>query len=502
MSTLPRSPRLRWYPLLLVLGWALTSSCGDEGAADLDDGMAGSGGEGESGGGGGEGNSSGGRASGGEGGASTGGRAGSGGSAAGGHAGDTGAGGTASGGGSSGDGGSGGEGEPGCSEISVNVAEHVAAMATEGWAAVNRDAGLPMHACTGAGAPDDCLAEYPRANGTVDGAEWEDDLPGATLRILYTTDYRSAYWTRTSPNGRFVAHGRSAGEAAVIDLSGPTLISAGALYDPGFFPDGSGFAFQGSTAHFCAQSTLLGTSAVTFLEPSCADLDEVALHQHLGASLGGGPYWSVTSEFVSDNPGTVAVTTAVPAPFGASAAVDFVPIIYDGSEFVPGDTVSIDLPGEGDAVISPSAQLLLSRVSAGESEEQAGYRLYGVRAVAAEGTYDVELSPIAHYCESGGIPAFSYDERFVVFHDYVSDADASDLGFSGPEDDEFAAYRAQGAANVFLLDLTTGETTRVTRMAPGQYALYPHFRSDGWMYFIVRTLGTTVEYVVASDAAL
>jgi hypothetical protein len=39
-------------------------------------------------------------------------------------------------------------------------------------------------------------------------------------------------------------------------------------------------------------------------------------------------------------------------------------------------------------------------------------------------------------------------------------------------------------------------------MGPGQYALYPHFRSDGWMYFLVRTLGTTAEHVIASDAAL
>lgn len=39
-------------------------------------------------------------------------------------------------------------------------------------------------------------------------------------------------------------------------------------------------------------------------------------------------------------------------------------------------------------------------------------------------------------------------------------------------------------------------------MQPGQYALFPHFRSDGWIYFIVRTQNTSTEHIVASDAAL
>ena len=39
-------------------------------------------------------------------------------------------------------------------------------------------------------------------------------------------------------------------------------------------------------------------------------------------------------------------------------------------------------------------------------------------------------------------------------------------------------------------------------MGPGQYALYPHFRSDGWLYFLVRDVNTGVEHLVASDLAL
>jgi len=39
-------------------------------------------------------------------------------------------------------------------------------------------------------------------------------------------------------------------------------------------------------------------------------------------------------------------------------------------------------------------------------------------------------------------------------------------------------------------------------MQPGQYALYPHFRSDGWIYFLVRDKNNGKEHAVASDAAL
>ena len=42
---------------------------------------------------------------------------------------------------------------------------------------------------------------------------------------------------------------------------------------------------------------------------------------------------------------------------------------------------------------------------------------------------------------------------------------------------------------------------RITNVQPGQYALFPHFRADGWLYFVVRTLDTE-EWFVASDAAL
>ena len=34
------------------------------------------------------------------------------------------------------------------------------------------------------------------------------------------------------------------------------------------------------------------------------------------------------------------------------------------------------------------------------------------------------------------------------------------------------------------------------------YALYPHFRADGWLYFVVRDMDAQLEYIVASDVAV
>jgi hypothetical protein len=59
---------------------------------------------------------------------------------------------------------------------------------------------------------------------------------------------------------------------------------------------------------------------------------------------------------------------------------------------------------------------------------------------------------------------------------------------------------SEGAANVYLIDPLSGERIRVTNMGPGQYALFPHFRSDGWLYFMVRgDTGVSGERVMASD---
>jgi hypothetical protein len=123
-------------------------------------------------------------------------------------------------------------------------------------------------------------------------------------------------------------------------------------------------------------------------------------------------------------------------------------------------------------------------------------------ALPTGGATTANAPELARYCVTGGKPAFSYDERFAVFHRYVTADDAVDLGFASAADPGFAPYLARGAANAFLLDLATGAVRRITNLGPGQYAVSPHFRSDGWIYLDVRDPAADREYVIASDAAL
>jgi hypothetical protein len=381
--------------------------------------------------------------------------------------------------------------------VSADVTAHVDEMALSGWRAVNSDSSMLMHGCGGAGSPRECLTDQPRVS------EWEA-LAGSVVRSLRGVSYSSAFWTRSSADGRFVAHGVRSGadfSAAFVDLQTDQVIPAAALYDPGFFPDGSGFAFQGGSAFFCEQSVLTsGPTEVSFDEPGCASNNQVALYQHIGASLGGGDYWAVDGQFVSDDGGHSVTARDPSAFFDDGAPLRLTPMIYTGSVFEPTETVNMVSPYEGDHVISPSARLLISRV-AGPESRQLGFVLRRVDATATPAGYQVETPEIARYCTNGGKPSFSFDERWLTLHHYVEPADAEELGFTGPDDPAFAAYLEQGASNVYVLDLLTGDTERVTNMAPGEYALYPHFRSDGWIYFMVRAPGPG-ETIAATDAAL
>jgi len=391
--------------------------------------------------------------------------------------------------------------------VSSAVGQHVNAMATTGWRSVNKTNLMAMHGCGAATDPRDCLADRPFASDQAYGAGW--DVPGhGRMRVLADVAYATSYWTRSSPDGRFIGHGvRGSGlgmdESYVYDLQRDLPVTIKALYDPAFFPDGSGFVFQGGSRNTCGISVLTSnpTSTVTMTEAPCARISTIGLYQHVGQALGGGDYFTIDSEFVSDDGGHD-VTLRDPAThFVDDAAIYLNPLVWNGTKYVGKPQVKVITPFEGDSVLSPSAKLIIARVS-GPNDRQLGYVLRRVDATPAGSSYTIEAPEIGRYCKSGGKPAFSYDERWVVYHHYVTPADAVELGFTGSNDPAFADYLAKGAANVYLMELTTGAVVRVTNMQPGQYALYPHFRSDGWVYIQVRDRNTGREYMVASDAAL
>jgi hypothetical protein len=386
--------------------------------------------------------------------------------------------------------------------ISSEVGVHVADMKANGWRSVNAANLMAMHGCGTATDPKDCLSTVPLGSEQPYGATW--DLPThGKLRVLADETYQSSYWTRSSPDGRFIAHGvKNVAGSYVIDLQrNGMLVPISTDYDPNWFPDNSGFVFQGGSRNTCGESVLTSNPAsVTMTEAACAQISTIGLYEHVGRALGG-DFFAIDSEFVSDDGGHSATMRDPYASFGSTAHLSFIPMIWNGSKYQSKPQVTITTPFEGDTVISPSAKLVITRVS-GPNDKQIGFVLRKVVATPSGSSYTVQAPEVARYCFAGGKPAFSYDERWIVFHHYVTSADAVELGFTGPTDPNFQPYLTQGAANLYMFDPREGVPIRITNMAPGQYALYPHFRSDGWIYAAIRDNNTAHEYMVASDAAL
>ena len=387
------------------------------------------------------------------------------------------------------------------SYVDPEVATIAARGATTGWSARNASAGILMHGCAGAATAADCLASYPRVTTTSYGAMWE--TPGTHQRVLFDVPYASSFWTRSSADGRFVAHGggTGGGGASIIDLVRRLAIPTSAAYDPGFFPDNSGFMFQGTPfgAALCEQSVLVTgmPTAITFSEAGCTHPSAIGLYQHVGASLDGGDYFVVNSLWSGDPGGSLTDPQVFTDP---TAMVTLFRLTNTGSGFADGGSVQVPAPYQGNAVISPTMRTMVTQL-ADVSGAPLGYVLHRIDLVRDAGgrVTSASTAELARYCVPGGKAAFSLDDRWLVTHHRATDADAVDLGFTGPTDPLFAPYR--GVSNVYLIDLVTGHETRITNMQPGQQALFPHFRSDGWIYFLART-GGVPEHVIATDAAL
>ena len=387
--------------------------------------------------------------------------------------------------------------------ISSEVASHVLSQQTTSWRKVDAMNQMAMFGCGAATDPRDCLQSVPLASSMPYGAGW--DITGrGHARILKDESYASSYWTRSSPDGRFVAHGvDNIAGSYVIDLQRDVLVPINTAYDPGFFPDGSGFVFQGGPKNTCGMSVLTSNPAnITMNEAACKKINQIGLYQHVGQQLGtGGDYFAIDSEFVSDDGGKQPTLSDPDTNFGPNGYSSFTPMIFNGTTYTPRTTVNVNTPFEGDTVLSPSTELTIVRVS-GPNDRQLGFVLRKVNAALVGTTYQISTPEIARYCISGGKPAFSFDERFIAYHHYVTAADAVELGFTGSSDPNFLPYLQKGAANVYLMDLRTGVPIRITNVAAGQYALYPHFRADNWIYIQVRDTNAAHEYTTASDAAL
>jgi hypothetical protein len=220
----------------------------------------------------------------------------------------------------------------------------------------------------------------------------------------------------------------------------------------------------------------------------------------------------VFGAYDSDNGGNSPVLGNPSAAFASDSFTTLTPMINRGSSFEPGPSTRVPTPLQGDPMLSPSGRLLVTRLKGREfttrvdgrdivTAEQSGYALQLLTTERDGDDWSASLADVGRVCKTGGKAVVSYDERWMVFHHYVTGADAAELGFESAEDPAFERYLELGASNLYLADLRDGSVHLITQMEPGQYALFPDFRSDGWIYFVVRTLGGD-EWFAASDAAL
>ncbi|MBX3228230.1 MAG: hypothetical protein KIT84_26605 [Labilithrix sp.] len=375
---------------------------------------------------------------------------------------------------------------------------HLLEMKTAGWGARLADEATPMYGCGAATNPEDCLTSLPLAAET-----WKPAGLDQTMRVL--RDFpKTSYWVRSSADGRYVGYGQFTA-AAIVDLQAAKEappIKVDARYDPVFFPNNDGVSFAGTNLSspqpgpikVCRQSALATAAQqkeplLTLNEPSCTSVAD-SVYQSIGASLDGQTFWMSTGAHVNDDGGNQ--VTAPLEGFEVESTTVLTPMVPDGIGFKPKKPVNLSTPLEGDQMFSPSSRLLFTRF--GSKPATSGYTIRKITTKIDPATGDVgaDAEVIGTICGGGTKVMTSFDERFVVTHRYSEPAPAANEG-----------AKPVSSANVTMTDLLTGRVIQVTNMGPNQYALYPHFRADGWLYFLVRDMnGEGKETLVATDVAL
>jgi hypothetical protein len=391
------------------------------------------------------------------------------------------------------------------------------------WAAVNATRHLPMTACPAPvdGAPvspTQCFKQqingkdiFPSSADADFARTWAQD--GSTVRILRQLSARSSYWLRSSADGRFaMTGGGNNGGAQAIDLratlEGHTRdIGLQASYDPDFWPDNKAFMFQGGTK-FCAQSLLENpaTTLVKFSEHECSNLSAASgLYQTVGQNVDDNSMsdrFIVFSDWVGDA-GNYSVSATDTTPRGgANSSVSVYTAVAMGTDVeqgyqVSGSAFTLETPYRGDTMMSRSGHLLGNRWAYGQAADGTtahGYAIEKLDYRIVNGHYQFNLSPLGNICLRGNKANFSFDERFFTTHHYNEPSD-----FTASDD---PAYRTKGSSDIFVVDFITGNKQKVTKMGPGQFAIYPHFRSDGWLYFMVYDGATGKQWVAGSDWAV
>lgn len=402
-----------------------------------------------------------------------------------------------------------------CTNNFAPLKAHASSIKSKNWSVANRDAQMPMFACDSpSAAPDTCFQQkkgsadvFPLARTQAYGAGWE--LEGSNVRILRALNYSTYYWMRTSPDGRFVGNGGGPEGSAVFADLAPALsggtrdIVVEANYDPDFFPDNKGFVFQGGNSNgtVCPMTLMTNpaTTRITLQERGCSATG-FGLYQTVGQRLADndiGDRYAITSEFASDEHHQ-GETEDTDVSAGAGDGILVSVLRAKGNDQESGyETLqreNLDTPFRGDAMMSRSGMLVSTRIG-GPNGNPIGYSVDKMLATPVGNKYRFVLQDGGKVCMIGNKANLSFDERFLTTQHYVSRKDFA-------SDAEYAPYKDKGAADIWISDFVTGKITRAIKMNPGQFAVFPHFRSDGWLYVLVRDSNTSKEYIVASDIAI
>lgn len=371
-----------------------------------------------------------------------------------------------------------------------------------GWESVNMARGVPMFACVD-GNKHNCFTQSTKGQDIFPlKDEWKAPGLAGHMRVLYQFDEGTNYWIRSSADGRYVANGGR--PSAIIDLQdklqgrSARKISVEALYDPGFLPDNSGFIFQGEQhgSRICEQGILENTDLVTidFMQPGCSQRDlQIGLYQAIGSNLDSGDIRTLAGYFSSDD-GYSLVRDLAPL-FGKAAelSVDTIRRVND-SDFEKINSQQVKTPYHGSWMMSPANQIATSIVSASTDGKarHGGYRLFLLDETFGQ---DGQLpawndESTALLCTDGGEkPNISYDERMMAFYRYAKQSQRVEA--------------LDSSSDIYVYDLLRGkQAVALTQMPKGFYAQFPHFRSDGWLYFTVYNAATDERFMVATDASL
>ncbi|WP_394831585.1 hypothetical protein LVJ94_34235 [Pendulispora rubella] len=362
------------------------------------------------------------------------------------------------------------------------------------WKKANINAGITMFSCQGTQDGSGCFSD-PRYEAISDA---RNNLPAAqALKVVRQLPNKTSYWVRSSSDGRYVGASRRIMDLFAVEKGfiNPD-IPVGAPYDPYFFPGNDGFSYAGAGPTggivACKQSILVGMSEdefgeVTFAEAGCNKVS-TNVYQSIGQALEGGSEYVVANSPTdhTNDPGS----GNIGAPFGASANSTFVPMVLGSTgSYDPKPGVTVAHPNEGDLMLSPTGGLYASRLTDGT--KQIGYRvgvIETVRPTPEAPNYGFHTRAVATVDLLGGKAAISFDERFIAVHSYAAQGDTH-LSINA------------NASDIVIVDLKTGSHYQITKMPANVRALYPHFRNDGWLYFLVRDANTGAESILASDLA-